>query len=140
MQSEAEKQKNIKTGTPIFSEMLQLAQPARCLRDPALRKIELISCSPLRGKHEFMSSQDVEIFSGEACVERKDLNAEARCKLTFSSQWETTYLSYHHNTSRLTNRPYCHYSQYSTGCVSIAVHCSTLVPTHLRVTSWLMFT
>ena len=37
-------------------------------------------------------SREVEIFSREACVERKDRNVEEH-KLIFPSQWETTFLS-----------------------------------------------
>ena len=51
-------------------------------------------CFPLKGEQEFMSSRDVEISSRVARVERKDRNIEARHKLLFPSQWETTFLPY----------------------------------------------
>ena len=41
-----------------------------------------------------MSSQNLKIFSQDACVERKDRNVEAWHKLLFPSQWETTFEVY----------------------------------------------
>ena len=88
----------------------------------------LISRFPLRGKQEFMSSRDVEIFIfyRDVCVERKDRNVSARHKLLFPSQWETTFLSYITTPQRQqTNQTAI------TGPVSIAAHCSALLPSHI---------
>ena len=73
-----------------------------------------------------MSSRDMEIFSQDTCIERKDQNIEARCKLMFLSQWETTFLSYiitihHQQINQIA----------ITGRVSITVHCSALYSSHI---------
>ena len=80
-------------------------------------------CFPLRGEQEFMSSLDVPIFSRDACADR---NVEARHKLLFPSQWVTTFLS--HITTLQSQQTH---QTANTGRVSIAVHCSALLPSHI---------
>ena len=81
---------------------------------------------PLRREQEFMSSPDVEIFSRDACVERKAPNVQARHKLLFPSRWETTFLSYITTLQRQqTNQTAI------TGRVLTAGHCSALLSSHI---------
>ena len=66
-----------------------------------------------------MFSLDVEIFSRDACVERKDRNVEARHQLLLRSQLETRFLSYITTLRRQqTNQTAI------TGRVLLALHCS----------------
>ena len=68
----------------------------------------------------------MEIFSRDACIERKDRNVEARHKLLFPSQRETTFLSHITTLQRQqTNQTAI------TGRVSIAAHCSALLSSHI---------
>ena len=87
---------------------------------------KLISRSPLREEQEFILSRDVEISSRNTCVERKDRKVEARHKLLFPSHLETTFSScittlQRHQTNQTA----------ITGRGSTAVHCSTLLSSHI---------
>ena len=77
-------------------------------------------------EQEFVSSLNVPIFSQDICVMRKDRNIEARHKLLFPSEWETTFLSY------LTTLQHQQTNETAiTGCVSTTEQCSTLLSSHI---------